>query len=196
MNNQIESLMKELDINKYTVDKDGFVNVDEDVILKKSITIKKARKIPIKFGVINGNFDCSFCLLITLEGVAHTINGDFNCSYNNLKNLSHSPKIVTGDYLCHSNKGLSLSGVTEEIGKDFDASNCELSSTKNAPKFINGSAIFADNNIRTIGGLKVKKDLDVSNNKLVSIGDNDVGGNINHSNNPMSPDDELDRNWW
>lgn len=193
--NRIKKIIQELGITNYSTN-NGLVDVKGDVILKKSVSIKKARVILVNFGKIDGSFDCSSLLLKSLKGAPHTV-VNFNCSYNNLSTLLYSPKIVSGDYICHSNKNLSLKGAPEKVGNNFDASNCGLGNLYGVPKFIGGNAVFTDNFIETTKGLKiVKGNLYISNNRLITIGDIEIGGNIDHTNNPMSPDDELERNWW
>jgi len=68
-------------------------------------------RLPLKFGHIRGDFDCSENNLTTLWGAPHTIDGDFWCYENLLTNLQGGPEIVGGNYWCNTNELTSLEGV-------------------------------------------------------------------------------------
>ena len=57
---------------------------------------------PIKFW--NGNFNCSYNQLTSLEGAPSEVGGYFWCSYNQLTTLEGAPKEVSGDFTCYNNK--------------------------------------------------------------------------------------------
>lgn len=195
----VNEYMKELGVKKYHYnEKTGFVDVIGDVSLRKSYSTKKARKILVKFGKITGNFDCSFCLLLTLDGAPQSVK-DFNCSHNNLKDLLCSPQVVTGNFACNSNKGISLEGAPPKVDGNFEASNCDLYDLKGLPEHIGGDADFSSNELGSISGVKViKGNLGLSHNKLVAVStkDKEIGGDIDVSCNPMQPDDDMEGARW
>lgn len=51
--------------------------------------------------------------------VIEEVNGNFDCSYNHLRSLEGSPKIITGYFNCSNNHLFSLKGMPKKIGKDF-----------------------------------------------------------------------------
>jgi len=46
-----------------------------------------------------------------LNYAGKTIDGDFNCSFNSLKTLEGAPKSVGGDFYCYNNNLKSLEGI-------------------------------------------------------------------------------------
>lgn len=51
----IEAKLKELDIDNYTISETGIVDVKGTV----DISFKDLKKIPIRFGIVRGDFNCS-----------------------------------------------------------------------------------------------------------------------------------------
>lgn len=111
---EIDRLCKEYCISDYSIDDEGFINVEGNV----TCAFHKLSKIPLKFGIVNGTF------------LAHC---------NNLITLENSPRIVTGSFYCDYNKLKSLVGGPEEVGKVFFCHNNELESLEGAPKVIGGA---------------------------------------------------------
>lgn len=60
--------------------------------------------LPIQFGVITGNFDCSQTYILSLKGSPYEVSGNFNCSKNRLTNLDYAPQRVGKNFLCHQNE--------------------------------------------------------------------------------------------
>ena len=59
-----------------------------------NISIKtRMVNIPIQFGVVGGDFDCSRLGLTTLKGFPKLVDGYFDCSWNNLESLKYLPEI-------------------------------------------------------------------------------------------------------
>jgi hypothetical protein len=69
---------EDFDINNYSFDSEGFLNVKGSV----SLFDKKLIKIPFSFGKVDGSFDCSYNLLTSLEGSPKVVIGDYDCSHN------------------------------------------------------------------------------------------------------------------
>ena len=68
-----------------------------------------------------GDFDCSYNQLISLEGAPREVNDDFYCSHNKLTSLKGAPREVNGNFYCSDNKltnsNIKLVGSLEEIEK-------------------------------------------------------------------------------
>ena len=68
------------------------VNVTGDVYLEEL----GLKEIPITFGKVGGNFDCSDNELMSLVGCPSEVGGDFKCKYNRLTSLKGYPRKVGG----------------------------------------------------------------------------------------------------
>jgi hypothetical protein len=80
-----------LGIEKYIVNYDGSINVEQDVLLRVKID-----KFPVVFNIIEGCFDCSGTSLNTLENGAKRVHGFFRCNRNPLTSLKGGPLVVDG----------------------------------------------------------------------------------------------------
>ena len=69
--------------------------------------------------VINGDFDCAYNQLTSLEGCPKKIGGDFNCYENQLTSLKGCPKEVGGGFICSYNQLTSIEGCPEKVSRDF-----------------------------------------------------------------------------
>ena len=83
----IDSICKEYEIENYTVNPDGSIDVDGDVDLDN----KRLTKLPLRFGRVTGYFFCYSNQLTTLEGSPREVGGKFDCSYNQLTSLECVP---------------------------------------------------------------------------------------------------------
>ncbi len=93
----------------YTIHPDGTVDVVGTVDLRK----KGLRKLPLKFGKIEGTFSCSCNSLTSLEGAPHTVWKDFDCSRNKLTTLKGAPTKVGELFFAYQNELFTLEGLTE-----------------------------------------------------------------------------------
>lgn len=76
-------------------------------------------KFPVKFGKVQGNFDCAYCESLTsLEGAPKEVGKNFYCSEcSSLASLEGAPEKVGGDFDCTYCSSLtSLKGITKNIG--------------------------------------------------------------------------------
>ena len=110
---EIHEICKKHNIKNYTINSDGSIDVDGDVLLYN----RGLSKTPIKFNKVSGYFNCSWEDLTTLEGSPKEVGGDFYCSYNKLKTLKHSPLIIGGLFYCVDNPLESLEGLNIPISK-------------------------------------------------------------------------------
>ena len=94
--------------------KDGLYNVKGDVDL-----IKKVEKLPVKFGMVTGTFNCSYNMLTSLKGCPKQVGGTFYCYHNNLTNLKGAPTQIGGNFSCSKNNLTSLKGCPTHVGGHF-----------------------------------------------------------------------------
>ena len=136
----IDSICKKYGIENYTI-KDGLVNVDGYV----DLSFKKLTKLPLKFGEVSGDFNCSRNQLTSLEGAPSRVGGNFDCSQNQLTSLEGAPSRVEGNFSCSYNKLTSLEGAPEVVEKNFYCYNNKLTSLKGGSK-VRGTRYLAYNN--------------------------------------------------
>ena len=103
-----------------------YVNVKKDVNLIENYLTK----LPIRFGTVGGDFDCSYNSLTSLEGAPEKVGGYFYCGNNNLTSLVGAPKVVGGDFYCDNNKLTTLEGAPKSVGGDFQCYGNEVNFTK------------------------------------------------------------------
>lgn len=165
----ISSKIKKLGLepNQATINEDGSV----DYIGKVVISNMDLKEIPVKFGVVDGDFICSDNLLTSLKNAPHTVNGDFYCSRNFLTSLEFGPKIVTDSYLCRQNKIKYLVSTPKLISGLFDCSDNQLINLKGCPEFIGGEFDLKNNNIESLEFFPkyVGDDIKLQYNKINNI---------------------------
>jgi len=120
--NQIDSttklLCKKYNIQKYSINPDGSIDVDGDVIL----SFHKLHELPLKFANVGGDFYCSHNKLTTLVGSPISVGGDFVCAINDLTSLVGAPNIIGGSLICSYNKLTSTysGNIDIELGGSDD----------------------------------------------------------------------------
>jgi len=153
---------------------DGVVNVDGDVYFFDS-GLDELDKIPWKFGVVTGSFNCSSCFLKTLENSPCTVGGSFDCSDNKLESLKYSPTIVGINFECNENIIKSLKHCPSHVGSfdcswnkltslkycptvdnDFHCDSNQLRSLKWLPSVIPGKFSCSNNPLGTLNGLPLE----------------------------------------
>jgi hypothetical protein len=95
----IENICQEYDIQNYTINSDGTVDVDGIVDLSR----RNLSKLPLKFGRVTGSFYCGNNQLTSLEGCPNEVVGSFDCCLNQLTTLEGCPKVVGGNFNCKNN---------------------------------------------------------------------------------------------
>ena len=160
----IHEICKKYGIENYTVNPDGSIDVDDNVILSS----KRLDKLPIRFNKVSGNFWCNDNQLTTLEGCPKEVGGEFYCQYNLLTTLEGCPKEVGGDFICSNNKLTTLEGSPKEVGGYFSCHHNQLTTLEGGPKEVTGSFDCDYNKLTTLeGGPKiVRGGFDCSYNKL------------------------------
>ena len=124
--------LDEYGVKNYTINGKLEIDVDGDVDLMR----KRLKEFPsfIQFGIVKGNFDCSYNNLTHLRGAPKVVVGDFDCRYNNLTTLEGAPEKVVGDFYCSGNNLTSLKGAPENVGRDFV---CGFNKTKFTDEYVN-----------------------------------------------------------
>jgi hypothetical protein len=99
----INKICKRYGITNYTID-NGLVNVNGNVYLKGYVLYE----LPVRFGIVTGDFNCSNNNLTTLKGSPKEVHGDFWCNYNNLTSLEGAPDLIGGKFKCYNVKVNSI----------------------------------------------------------------------------------------
>ena len=130
---EIHNICMKYKIKNYTINKDGSIDVNDDVDLHNL----ELTNLPLKFNKVNGDFYCCWNKLTTLEGSPKYVHGIFQCSsnkltslegcpkqvchfycdVNQLTSLKHSPNYVSNDFICTYNELINLNGIGEIGGK-------------------------------------------------------------------------------
>ena len=144
----------------------------------------------VRFGVVEGRFDCSGNLLTSLEGAPRKVGGSFECDNNRLTSLEGAPQKVGGDFYCGSNLLTSLEGAPREIGGTFSCHNNRLTSLVGAPEKVRGTFDCRVNQLTSLEGAprEVGGNFACENNLLTSLvgAPRKVGWGFFCSNNPVS----------
>lgn len=169
----IKFKLKQLNIKKFSIGKDGVVDVDGNVLIYNN---KELSKLPVKFGKINGDFNCSYNALYTLENCPHTVVGSFNCSGNKLKSLNHCPSDVGINFDCSFNKISNLLNSPVEIGGSFKCVDNKLTSLQNCPIEIGGYLECSHNKLTKLDTVSnIKGDIYCWSNKIDQNDDGFIG---------------------
>jgi hypothetical protein len=110
---EIEKWCERFKITNYTIN-NGLVDTEEEVML--SFWKIKMPELPIRFGTVNGDFDCANMGLTTLKGSPHTVSKGFFCHDNKLTSLEHCPVNVGGIFNCADNDITNVDYYPESIG--------------------------------------------------------------------------------
>jgi hypothetical protein len=113
--NFIHEICEKYNIENYTINDDGTIDVDGDVNFHHN----ELTELPIRFNKVTGYFDCGYNRLTTLKGSPKWVGGDFDCYNNQLTSLEFSPEYVGGDFYCAVNKLTDNLCETEIIGEFY-----------------------------------------------------------------------------
>ena len=156
--NEISQLCDKYNIENYSINKDGLVDVDGSVFLNS----RNLHILPLKFGKIKTYFDCSNNHLTSLSGSPTEVGDSFYCHNNKLITLVSGPKIVKAGYWCQNNKLKDVSGFPENFDGDYRIQIrnnpvneiIELVNSEHIPKFIkylNDHNVIQGNKIFELG---------------------------------------------
>ena len=128
----INQICKEYGIKNYIINPDGSIDVDGSVSLYRRVL----RELPLKFGVVTGDFDCSFNQLTSLIGCPSYVGQNFKCTGNDLSRtgLEGCPQEVGGHFECLDNQLTTLKGGPRKVGGNFWCWNNKLTNLKYVPE--------------------------------------------------------------
>ena len=161
---EVQNWLDSMRIKNYTINNDLTVDVKSDV----KLTGSGLTNIPVQFGIISGNFNCSINKLTTLEGCPKEVKGNFWCNNNNLTTLEGGPKEVKGSFDCTKNNLTSLQGCPKEVGGDFYCNDNKITSLEGCPKEVDGYFDCGNNELTSLKGgpEKVNGNFWCNNNKV------------------------------
>ena len=145
----IEAILRELDIQDYVIQDDGTVDVPGTV----DISFMDLEKIPLFFGHVRGDFNCSNNKLTSLAGAPHSVGISFFCHNNLLTSLEHAPHQIGKSFICKGNRLSTLSGAPDTINGSFDCSENHLPSLAAGPVTVNGTYDCSHNRLSDLKGL-------------------------------------------
>ena len=145
----IDSICQNYGIMNYTINPDGSIDVDGNIILSYDFERGELSKIPLKFAKVIGDFECDRNQLTTLKGSPKSVGGNFECSGNKLTSLEYCPESVGGNFDCHSNQLTSLEGLSE-IGGYINCRRNQITDFKGVSEFFEGLFYCEGNPIEEI----------------------------------------------
>jgi hypothetical protein len=145
----IETRLIELGVDNYTINEDGTVDVNTTV----DISFKNLKEIPVQFGKVRGDFNCSNNQLDSLKGSPKLVGVSFFCHSNHLGSLEGGPESVGKAFVCRQNRMTSLNGAPQSIDGTFDCSANKLTSLEGAPECVNGSFDCSNNQLTSLNGI-------------------------------------------
>jgi hypothetical protein len=161
----IEYICKKYEIENYTINSDGSIDVNG----YSDFTGKNLTKIPLKIRYISGNFYFFNNKLTTLEGSPESVGGNFYVYDNKLTTLEGSPKSVGGDYYCHNNQLTTLECGPKSVGGDFYCFNNQIVNLKGFPEYYEGNVYYSGNPVSEILDLFATNTLTTEPSKLGRI---------------------------
>ena len=129
LSENIDDICKKFNIRNWSVNSDGTVDVDGDVMLYN----KELSELPLKFGEVSGSFHCNYNKLTSLEGAPSRVGDNFNCEDNYLTTLEFAPSGVGGNFNCEWNKLTGLEGGPKEVGGGYICNHNALISLSGVP---------------------------------------------------------------
>jgi hypothetical protein len=133
----IDILCEKYKITNYTINKDGTLNVNGDVIF--SVTEERISELPLKFRYVKGHFICCNNNLTTLKGCPKKVGGLVKFDNNKLTSLYGCTKKVGGSFICSNNDLTSLEHCPESVGLNFSCSDNKITSLNHFPSELGGN---------------------------------------------------------
>lgn len=130
---EIVKICRRYNINNYTINGDGSIDVNGNVNIHKNGLIS----LPLNFRNIYGNFYCSCNQLSSLGGAPKFIEGNFYCDSNQLTSFQGAPETINGNFYCRYNKITSFEGAPKTIRGEFGCECNNIKSFENAPVYVN-----------------------------------------------------------
>jgi hypothetical protein len=151
---RIDLICQEYNIENYTINSSGSIDVDGNVDLFNRELIQ----LPLVFNKVSGYFYCSVNKLTSLSGSPRIVGGNFECGANSFYNLIGGPVSVGGNFICAGEEfepyGLltSLEGSPKKIGGYFDCSNNKLTTLVGSPVEVGDEFSCSNNKLTTLVG--------------------------------------------
>ncbi|MCP4215703.1 MAG: hypothetical protein GY765_13700 [bacterium] len=145
---EITAVLDELEVRNYNVADDGIVDVEGTV----DISFKDLAEIPVQFGRVKGDFNCSNNRLTTLKGAPMSVGISFFCHKNSLQSLVGGPAEVGKAYVCNENQLTTLHGAPRAVRGSFDCSFNRLVSLGGGPEGVKGDYDCSRNSLRDLEG--------------------------------------------
>lgn len=111
----IESLCDKYKIYDFKINNDKSIDVNGPVGLQGL----GLYKLPLKFNIVTGSFNCADNNLVSLEGCPKEVGDIFLCNNNNLKTLEYSPEYVRSFFCCCDNKITNLKHITKKCNGNY-----------------------------------------------------------------------------
>ena len=108
---EIHKICWKYNIRNYTINPDGSIDVDGDVLLSH----KDLTKLPLTFNKVKYLFDCSSNHLTTLEGAPKEVGRSFDCSFNYLTSLKYVPTLIGDELNCSFNNIKTFEYIPEYL---------------------------------------------------------------------------------
>lgn len=164
---QIIARKHNINLGKFDIKDNGLIDVHGDVDIKYS----SLDYIPLRFGKVNGSFNCGGLALQSLKGSPTHVRYNFNCDNNELTTLKHGPQYVGGTYDCSRNKLEDLHGCAPEIGRELICKMNRLKSLQGCPKDYFGTLNCSHNQLTDFNGApeRFKGDLHAHSNYLKNL---------------------------
>lgn len=122
---RIDSICAKYKIKNYSINSDGSIDVDGDVIMRDEFL----DKLPLRFNIVSGGFDCGNQKITTLDGSPNSVGGNFICSDNLLTSLVGGPNFVGGNFSAIYNDLSNLEGCPTTVNGNFQCFQNHISST-------------------------------------------------------------------
>ena len=151
---EVDKICQEYVIYNWSINKDGLVDVNGSVDLSS----KGLEKLPLKFGIVSGDFWCYNNKLTTLKGAPQSVDGSFWCGNNQLTTLEGAPQSVGVNFNCHSNKLTTLECSPLRVYGYFSCYNNQLTTLKGAPESVSSNFWCDDNKLTTLEGAPLRVD--------------------------------------
>jgi hypothetical protein len=167
---EVDIIIKKYNITlgkSYNINEKGKIDVQGDVQIRYS----NLSRLPLRFGKVNGFFNCSGLGLKTLKGAAEYVLYNFSCANNKLTSLKYSPNFVGGNFDCSQNQLTNLIGCATEVGRDLVCKMNKLRSLEGSPKEFYGRFNCSYNKLNDFTGVseEFKGEMYANSNYLKNI---------------------------
>lgn len=141
------NIPEDYNINHYKKNNDGSIDVYQDVDMQHL----DLSDIPIKFNIIEGNFNIKNNNITSLKNSPKKVYGNFNCSYNNLISLEGCPDLVLESFDASHNFIIKI-GKKLNVGFHINLNHNLLESLDNMPDYVDGTLSLTHNKLNNLIG--------------------------------------------